>query len=91
MNLLLNCFLPLPKRVGQHMAPDYYTHIEISCQCVRETASHITVLSIIHLDKHQFEILLPIELKNDNLLLFHCGTMDKTLISYLYFALEIWE
>jgi hypothetical protein len=32
--------------------------------------------------KNQFEILAPTETKNDNLLLFHGGTMDKTLISY---------
>jgi hypothetical protein len=29
-----------------------------------------------------FLILLPIKTKNDNLLLLHCGTMDKTLIRY---------
>jgi len=28
------------------------------------------------------KILLPIEPKNDNLLLICCGTMDKTLIRY---------
>jgi len=51
MNLFLNCFLHHPKMVGrqtgEHKSLDYYTHIEISCQCVRETASYITVLSII--------------------------------------------
>ena len=29
--------------------------------------------------------MLPIKSKNDNLLLFHCGTIDKTLIRYAKF------
>jgi hypothetical protein len=53
MNLCPKRFLSLLKKTpwqnGQHMATDYYTHIEISCQCGRQTASYITVLSIIPL------------------------------------------
>ena len=53
MNLLRICFLLHPKsfgsQTGEHKPIDYFTHIEISCQCGRETASYITVLSIIPL------------------------------------------
>ena len=51
MYLSLNCLLPHSKRPDrqpdEHNALDYYTHIEISCQLIRESASYISVLSII--------------------------------------------
>jgi hypothetical protein len=51
MYLFLNCLLPHSKRPDrqpcEHNALDYYTHIEISCHFIRESASYISVLSII--------------------------------------------
>jgi len=47
------CFLPrhitADSQIKRHIASYYYTHLKLSCQLLRETASHIIVLSIIPL------------------------------------------
>ena len=51
MYLFLNCLLSHskghPPQSAEHLSPDYYTHIEITCRFICESASYIFVLSII--------------------------------------------